>query len=536
MRHGDPGTSHPARRQADERLASIAEATGASGAGLAGAIIRFFGMLWPNPRQMVLRVWVEPVREADPDSPASAVKVTVDLDEPQTGATISTKTVAGKDINEAASMVAGDVARQMFAMDRATPRWWHDAADGRDLGAMLLARLERVHVEADADVETARRERIRRLWQAGYASRAAAVVRYELAQLLELSSDDLAALRLHAMNREEHPRFYRGRYRLAMSLQMIANPQHERFSADTEQVLNEVFQILRRCGVTRQTRCRPDDVRDSGDGVHRVLSPSLRMELLNIAASELSDIRWQLTLPFVLWSTLAHHNERAVWVPHWWPPRRQAFHDGVCVAELLVAVRQALIGRERREPGERPAPEPHLRLRHLLLASRIAAAITGSCSFVRWIRAKSGAAGPSAGETASPSVRDRIRWLPGLRRSASWQAAYNTACLYAALAGVAEAGDDERLAYESRVIVSLERAIGNRYSEMERSHDWISRDPDFTVLRTQEAFRRFREWVSAQKQRDYPAPFGQDTTPAKTDGEQPVAGDPLARDIVPLQG
>lgn len=41
-------------------LATIAEASGVSGAGLAGAIIRFFGMLWPTPRQVQLRVWVEP--------------------------------------------------------------------------------------------------------------------------------------------------------------------------------------------------------------------------------------------------------------------------------------------------------------------------------------------------------------------------------------------------------------------------------------------------------------------------------------------
>jgi hypothetical protein len=40
-------------------LATIAEASGVSGAGLAGAIIRFFGMLWPNPRQVLVRVWVE---------------------------------------------------------------------------------------------------------------------------------------------------------------------------------------------------------------------------------------------------------------------------------------------------------------------------------------------------------------------------------------------------------------------------------------------------------------------------------------------
>jgi hypothetical protein len=42
-------------------LASIAEASGVNGSGLAGAIIRFFGMLWPSPRRVRVRVWVKGV-------------------------------------------------------------------------------------------------------------------------------------------------------------------------------------------------------------------------------------------------------------------------------------------------------------------------------------------------------------------------------------------------------------------------------------------------------------------------------------------
>src|SRR5215467_14427723 len=41
-------------------LASIAQSSGFSVGGLAGAIIQFFGMLWPTPRQLQLRVWIEP--------------------------------------------------------------------------------------------------------------------------------------------------------------------------------------------------------------------------------------------------------------------------------------------------------------------------------------------------------------------------------------------------------------------------------------------------------------------------------------------
>ncbi|HMD93573.1 MAG TPA: hypothetical protein VKG80_13120 [Trebonia sp.] len=547
-------------------LASIAEATGLGGAGLAGAIIQFAGMLWPNPRRIVLHVWVEPPAGAAGGSPASAVKVTVDLDEPGTGATVSAKTVVGADINEAASMVAGFVAQEMFAMDRTTPRWCYGAADGRDLGALLLSRMEHVNVESSSEATGAWQARICRLWREGSASRAAGIVRYELAQLLELDSRDLAALRLHAMNREEHSRFYRARYRLAMSLEMISNPDHEPFGAEAENVLNEVFTILRRCRATEKPACLAGEIRDRGDRVHHTLSSDLRMELLNIAARELRDVRRQLTLPFVMWATFAHRDERAIWLPHWWPRHRQAFRDAVCVAELMVAARQALIARERRESGEKPDLAPDVRLRHLWLGNRIAAAIAGNCSLAWWICAESNRPlvrracallhkgqepGPPTGEPAPVSARDRVRWLPWLRRTASWQAAYNTACLYAALASIRPAAGapadkepaaahprkDPRLKYENKVVVSLERAISNPLSEMERAHDWISVDPDFTVLRKEKAvFKKFDEFVTAQDLRDYPAAFGQDTAPVAGDGGEPVAGDPLGKYIVPLQG
>src|SRR5215471_619375 len=49
-------------------LASIAQSSGISVGGLAGALIQFFGMLWPTPRQLQLRVWIEPT----PCKPAAA--------------------------------------------------------------------------------------------------------------------------------------------------------------------------------------------------------------------------------------------------------------------------------------------------------------------------------------------------------------------------------------------------------------------------------------------------------------------------------
>jgi len=513
-------------------LASIAESSGLGIGGLAGAIIRFVGMLWPKPQRIQLRVWVE---SADESLAAPGAKVTVGLENLGSGATVSTKTIVGAEINEAASMVAGYVARQMFALDRTTPPWCYGAADGRDLGGLVMARMERVYVERFADVEKCRQAQIVRLRKATGSSRTAGVVAYELAQLLDLDTRHLDALLLHAVSREQHPRFYRGRYRLAMSLEMVANPKHAPFDAGgTQRTLDEILKILHRCGLTERDACRENDVTPSGTQGHCALSRSLRMDLLNAAARELRDVRRQLTLPHVMWATLAHRDERAIWQPHWRLHRRQAFHDGVCVAGLLVAVRQTLIQCEPRDYPSReagataqPVPCADINFRELRGASRIAAAIAGECDLERWVRTEphrdvQGPPPTSGLAPASATARDRVRRWPWERCTASWQAAYNTACLYAALAS-------ENLTDENRIVVSLERAINNRDSEMERAYDWIWRDPDFSAVRNSPGFAEF---LRVQERTDYPLASPADRYPAA--GEEPVAGDPLGAHIAPV--
>jgi len=470
-------------------LASIAEATGVTGSGLAGAIIRFFGMLWPGPRRFQLRLWVE----ATPD--ASGTRVTVDLEDPRTGGTIVTKTVAAASRGEAASMVAGYVARQVFAADPATPPWCVGTPDGRDLGAMLLARQERVDVEAPDDVERSRQRQIQILQKATQIKHCAGVVSYELAQLHDLGLDHLAALRLHAANRERYPRFYRGRYRLGMSLEMIANPGFTITDVpETERMLDDVLGLLNRCGVTQDlTRQAGDLERVPGDSELWRLSPGLSMSLLAAARKELGTIRRQLTLRHVIWATLAHRDERAARRPFWRLRARQGFRDGVCVAELLVAVRQRLNPGWPAAGSERPG--------HLKPALRIAAAIAGDPAPIRSVldaRPEQGPPPPGPGPGPAAAT-DRIRWLPMQRRTVSWQAAYNTACLYAALA-------QENQAPVGLVVISLERAVSNRDSEMDRPYDWISHDPDFLPLKSAPAkFAAFSKFLDDQRRKSYPA-------------------------------
>jgi len=576
-------------------LASIAETSGLSGGGLAGAVIRFAGVLWPAPRRYELRVWVEgspagtapgaprwtgrgaggaraalaqagsalartalartgravtvqagtpqavTVRAAAMREPgsgdgaedgraAAGTRVTVELDEPRYGRTVASKTIAAETIDEAASMVAGYVARQVFARDPASPSWCYGASDGRDLGALLLARQERVYVESTDDVRASRLRQIELLWSVTGADRCAGVVRYELASLEDLERESLIALRLHALNREQYPRFMRGTYRLCMSLEMIAGQDYSFLNpAAARVILDDTLDILYRAGRTAVDRCADDDIRPRSGGTGpSVLSHRLQETLLRAAREDLRVIRRQLWFPVVAWNTFWRRDERAVWQPHWRLANRQAFRDGVCVAELLVAVKQRLNERQLAEqappPGEgggRGGREGRARLRVPFRGSyqrggdrlaqrkglQIVAAIVGDAAAVRAVLAPPSAgrpaqpAGPTPGGRGGgwvPPTRDRVRWLPWQARTLSWQAAYNTACLYAALVRQGLADEDE-------VVASLRRVVLNRDSGVERPHDWISNDPDFApLLRDDSPYRKVKAFLDAQERRDYP--------------------------------
>src|SRR5215469_2235326 len=310
-------------------LATIAEASGVDGGGLAAAIIRLWAALWPTPRQFRVRVRVESGQGTD------STKVTVSLDEPATGESVATKTLAADTPDEAAALVAGFVARHIFKKDPTTPPWCVGTANGRDLAAMLLAKQRRVHAKSAAEICSARRHQIEILEKVAGNNQCAGIVRYELAQLHDLAGNHLAALRLHAINREQHPRFYRGRYRLSMSLEMIANPEFPLEDADTD-ILLEILTILNRCDATK------DVVRKENCIVAGTLQSSLRDQLLMAAAEELRAIRRQVTLRHVIWGTFRYRDERVIRIPHWSLRTRQSFHDGLCVAELLVTIRQSL--------------------------------------------------------------------------------------------------------------------------------------------------------------------------------------------------
>ena len=516
-------------------LATIAETSGFSGGGLAGAIIRFFGLLWPNPRQVQVQVWMESASQAPGAravTPADLARVTVELSDPRDGATLSTKTLAAASVDEVATRVAGYVARQIFGMDPATPSWCYGAPDGGDLAALLLSRQLRVRVETPADVLRSRYEQIARLRNVALGRRCAGVVRYELAQLYSIQGEPpeqhLTALRLHALNREQYPRFYRGRYRLGMSLEMVADPGFrftDREAAEDD--IAEILAVLHRCRLTENQLRAEDEIGPvSVGGRYSELTPALRLELLKAAQQELRGVRRQLTIGRVLWAAFLHRDERAIWRTYYPGVRaRQSFHDGVCVAELLVAARRRATEQgmqaEQKPDAAQAAGEKRFRPvkpRHLRLAIRVASAIAGTDPLIEAIPESPRQQNPrdpwppahSPGRPAPRDPRDRLRWGPWSRRTLSWQAAYNTACLYAALAAQRRATSEslpepERRAWDERVVISLERVVNNQYAEMERPYDTVSQDPDFSALRSAPGqFPVFRKFLDDQKRVDYP--------------------------------
>ena len=445
-------------------------------------------------------------------------------------------------------MVTGYIAREIFAMDRTVPEWCYGNPDGRDLGALQLVRLERFYAPCPREVRESRKIQIRILSGETGTVRTAGIVRYELAQLLALDDQHLESLRLHALNRELHPRFFRGRYRLAMSLEMIANPEHYLlFDEMTLRKLAETLDIISRYEHTNGTlqenakslrdsaaRENARNPRDTADREVASLSggkaPCLRvpqelaLKLLEIAAKDLREVRSQLNLRHVMWDAFFRRDERAVWLPHRKRRHRRSFQDGVCAAELLVAIRCRL-----REPaGPDPGWLEHARVRsHLRKAIRITWCIAGGPSFIysalvdphgKWWEP----------EPPKPGLdllsRAWVRWPPWRRSSASWQAAYNTACLYAALADAAwrrHAPANILRELERRVIVSLQCVLDNPRSELERAWDWIFGDPDFRVMSDdREKYADFGEFLDELERQEYPASMAgkcpvQHTNPAR---------------------
>jgi hypothetical protein len=263
-----------------------------------------------------------------------------------------------------------------------------------------------------------------------------------------------------------------------MSLEMLANPDSGLDETDTA-TLKEVLRILGRCHAT-------DEGADRVPGRQAGSSDELEPCLLAAAWQELQAIERYLTWRHIIWGAFWRRNERSILRPYRRPRHRQAFHDGVRVAQLLVSVRQALKGKA----------EDAGKLRHASTIARITAAISGdSKDFAKLLP---GFPAKTAKQRPVPA-RLRTRLLPRQCSTPSWPAAYNLACAYAALADQ-DAQPDPLI---KKVVASLEFAVCNPECEMERPSEWISNDPDFSRL-SGGRNDRFMEFLDDQWKRDYP--------------------------------
>jgi hypothetical protein len=371
-------------------------------------------------------------------------------------------------------------------------------------------------------VTAARMKQIGFLEGVAFGSQCAGVTRYELAQLYDLTGEHVKALLLHAINREQYPDFYRGRYRLAMSLEMFSQPGRT-ISADEGPLLDDALKILHRCGLLMA------DLRINAPamGGKVEVQPRLQADLLDIARDELCHVRRYLSLPNVLWRSFWRRDERGILRPYRRQPYRQAFRDGVAAAELLVAIRRAQV--------PKPACPVIRRPRRVQTILRIAAAITGDGSaLASALRIHEVAVLKRGAPPVTRSLRTRHWFRPYSTRS--WQAGYNLACAYAAVAqarpAAADAGQGELRNLElrkltDRIVSSFWFTVCNRECEMERPWDWIYNDPDFLFMhlsdtkdgdqtatdkegceqeaRDAKAFAAFRDFLGQQEQRDYPS-------------------------------
>jgi hypothetical protein len=235
------------------------------------------------------------------------------------------------------------------------------------------------------------------------------------------------------------------------------------------------------------------------------------MELLEAAMTELRACQRQLTLGRLIWEAFRHRDERAMRRPYWRLRERQRFHDSVRVAELLVAVRQRLNEQECSQRNEPFCQASKVRL-HPKRAMRIISTFTGDTTAIDMLFTpvkKSTSSDPPEKKWRPVAKAGKTRWLPWQHRTPSWQAAYNAACLYAALACSQKYQPDEKGLQDPMysVIDSLERVVNDRHCDMERPWDWISTDPDLRCLYKRHDLYKsegFDEFLDKQERKDYP--------------------------------
>ena len=503
-------------------VATVVSESGLQGGKLTGVIMQAVHALEARPRTYEVQVFVDHCQDdgtVDPLGPH--LMVTVDLRDARSGQTLATKILAPRSEQDAAEMIAGFTARQVFRGDPSTPAWATGSCDGDDLSAYLLVQEMRPVARTYNALADCRKRQRDMLAKVVGRSTNAGLVQYELASLDDLDGMTAEALRLHLDNRVHNPRFLPARYRLAISLGAVTGLIRDGEAAGNPLGIGEDLLLQLQCsGLLRKIRGRQfRELRLVGGHVPTRYAPqaSVRQELITrllaaehpdaaqlgrisqvllaMACWELRAYRRRMRAPWLLAGALAHRPERAAYLellragPSWWRhPRRR-----------LAAPRVALAGARHRL---RYVAEPGTAARALHTAQTR-------------IRRQLG-----LGKVLDRGGPWRYGKLP-------WQAVYNAACLYAqpgapgtelgapgagpgapgagpgvpgAGPGVPAIGPGEA---EVRDAVTLLRlAITDPSCELDRPSEWIGADPSLRALRHRDAFDAF---VREQTHKDFTA-------------------------------
>jgi hypothetical protein len=449
-----------------DTLASLISDSGGAGAKATATLMQAVHALEAQPRTFEVRVYSERCsadgyRQAD----GEWLHITVDLRNARTGQNMAVRVLPPCPPDEAAKRVAGFTARQVFQHDHTTPAWAVGSADGEDLSAYLLAAEISPRSAAFPDVYECRQRQRSTLESAVRQSRNAGLVQYELAALCDLDGDNLESLLLHLDDRVHHPRLLRGRYRLAMSLSMLADPlfeSHWRWPGapageDAGHRAVRTEDIIRRLGWAGlmgglDAPRRAELLRDPDPAGDR--ERDVKIMFLTMALREFRAFRRSSRVPSLLWSALRHRSERRLRLemlraqPGWLHPRRRMLASGVTLEAIKARLNrlQAPASADARLAAAQQRVQRRLGLHEVLHAG-------------------------------APWVYGRV----------PWQAVYSAACLYA-LRTSSGLPDPESAATAVRL---LRLAVSDPDCELVRPSEWIAMDPDLRSLRDNPSFDAF---------------------------------------------
>jgi hypothetical protein len=482
-------------------LARIVSDSDIRGSKTTAAAMLVVNALTAKPRRYEVRTYVESCTRDGKVQPGSDYRlITVDMRDAKTGQSLAVRVLKPCRLTEAAERVAGFTARQAFRQDVWTPAWAAGSPDGDDLSAYLLSQERQPAGRTLEDSRLCRQKNIEILEQAVKESTNAGMVQYELACLYDLDERTLESLLLHLGNRTHHPRFLRGRYRLAMSLSMLTTDEafvhqwpdalKECTSAgdqparaveeqeEREKHLDEVKEhivrdlewsgMLRRAGQPNAELVRepPPDP----DAQKRI-----KLALLALARNEFRAYRWRLRAPSLLWLAFWCRAERSALLqvlhtkPYWLRhPRRR-----------LLAASIALTIVKQRTERLKAAPKADERLLRRQRRVCRQLAVPG-LSDGKQIIGRGWLSGPRA-------------WKYG---KIPWQALYNGACL----CGLPTSGGAIRPEAVRAAVTLLRLAVNDPSCELVHPSEWIQADPDLENLRRCKEFCHF---VHELERRDF---------------------------------